>query len=104
MPTYEYGCAACGRVVEVMHGVHGQGPDRCEHCGGDMRKLVSAPAIHFKGSGWAKKDDRDARHAASKKAGAATEKAAGAREGTTGTSTAEAAPAPAPPASSGEPG
>ena len=59
MPTYEYGCTVCGRVAEVMHGVHGTGPERCEHCGGRMRKLITAPAIHFKGSGWAGKDARD---------------------------------------------
>jgi len=59
MPTYEYGCTACGRVFDVMHGVHGSGPERCEVCGGAMRKLITAPAVHFKGSGWAGKDARD---------------------------------------------
>ncbi|MGH2408612.1 MAG: FmdB family zinc ribbon protein [Candidatus Limnocylindrales bacterium] len=59
MPTYEYGCTVCGRVFEVLHGVHATGPERCEVCGGALRKLISAPAIHFKGSGWAGKDARD---------------------------------------------
>ncbi|MFI5254091.1 MAG: FmdB family zinc ribbon protein [Candidatus Limnocylindrales bacterium] len=59
MPTYEYRCTVCGRETEVMHGVHGTGPERCEHCGGAMRKMISAPTIHFKGSGWAGKDARD---------------------------------------------
>ena len=59
MPTYEYGCTECGRVFEVLHGVHATGPERCEVCGGALRKLISAPAIHFKGSGWAGKDARD---------------------------------------------
>lgn len=39
-----------------MHGIHDSGPTTCEHCGGAMRKALSAPAIHFRGSGWAKKD------------------------------------------------
>lgn len=39
-----------------MHGVSGPGPAACESCGGAMRKAISAPAILFKGSGWAKKD------------------------------------------------
>ena len=56
MPLYDYRCAACGREVEVMHGIHGSGPEACEACGGAMNKLLSPPAIHFKGSGWAKKD------------------------------------------------
>ena len=56
MPLYDYRCTECGREVEVMHGIHGSGPDTCESCGGAMRKALSTPAIHFKGSGWAKKD------------------------------------------------
>ena len=56
MPIYDYACTRCGRVVEVVHGVNGQGPAACETCGGPMRKLISSPAVHFKGSGWAKKD------------------------------------------------
>ena len=74
MPTYDYGCTICGREVEVMHGVHGPGPASCEHCGGPMRKLLSAPTIHFKGSGWAKKDARDsARSSSSGRAATTTE-------------------------------
>lgn len=56
MPTYDYRCTACSREVEVMHGINDSGPATCEHCGGAMRKALSRPAIHFKGSGWAKKD------------------------------------------------
>mgnify|MGYP001819863426 FL=1 len=65
MPTYDYRCTECDREVEVMHSIHGSGPETCEHCGGAMRKALSPPAIHFKGSGWAKKD---AAAATSKKA------------------------------------
>jgi putative FmdB family regulatory protein len=56
MPLYDYRCTACGQEVEVMHGINDSGPDSCESCGGTMRKSLSPPAIHFKGSGWAKKD------------------------------------------------
>ena len=56
MPHYDYRCTACGREVEVMHGIFDSGPTTCEHCGGAMRKALSTPAIHFRGSGWAKKD------------------------------------------------
>ncbi len=60
MPLYDYRCTDCGREVEVSHGIHAAGPATCESCGGPMRKALSAPAIHFKGSGWAKKDARSA--------------------------------------------
>ena len=59
MPVYDYDCAACGRRFEVVHGVHVEGPTSCPLCGkGPVRKAISAPAIHYKGSGWAKKERR----------------------------------------------
>ena len=61
MPTYDYRCTACDREVEVMHGINDSGPATCQHCGGAMRKALSPPAIHFNGSGWAKKDAASAR-------------------------------------------
>jgi len=59
MPIYDYDCAACGRRIEVVHGVHAPGPTHCPNCGGGpLRKAISAPAVHFRGSGWAKRDRR----------------------------------------------
>ncbi len=58
MPVYDYVCLRCAERVEVIHAVHAPGPDECRVCGGPMRKALSAPAIVFKGSGWAKKDAR----------------------------------------------
>ncbi|HEY4633592.1 MAG TPA: zinc ribbon domain-containing protein [Candidatus Limnocylindrales bacterium] len=61
MPLYDYDCAACGRRFEVIHGVHADGPAACPLCGeGPVKKAFAAPAIHFKGSGWAKKERRAA--------------------------------------------
>jgi putative FmdB family regulatory protein len=60
MPTYDYKCANCGHVVEVVRGVNEAGPTVCPECGGLLRKQMSAPAIHFRGTGWAKKDARQA--------------------------------------------
>lgn len=64
MPRYDYACTSCGRTIEVLHGINATGPTTCEVCGGPMRKQMSAPAIHFKGSGWAKKDARSTARAA----------------------------------------
>ena len=58
MPIYDYACGRCGRVVEVVHAVDGQGPAACEVCGGAMKKLLSPPAVHFKGSGFHNTDYR----------------------------------------------
>jgi putative FmdB family regulatory protein len=66
MPLYDYDCAACGRRFEVIHGVHDDGPATCPLCGkGPVRKAFATPTIHFKGSGWAKKDSRSASRKAS---------------------------------------
>jgi len=61
VPLYDYVCAACGRSFEVIHGVHGDPPTSCPLCGeGPVRKAITAPAVHYKGSGWAKKERRAA--------------------------------------------
>lgn len=85
MPLYDYRCLACGHEVEVIHSIDGAGPATCEVCGGAMRKAMSTPAIHFKGSGWAKKD-----YQAATKAKAKAEKA-GEVSGTTGGDKSDAA-------------
>ena len=71
MPTYDYECAACGRRFEVVHGVHADGPTACPLCGkGPVRKVITAANVHYKGSGWAKKERRTtAASGASKGAG-----------------------------------
>lgn len=56
MPIYEYACTGCGRRLEVIHGIHETGPSECDACGGVMTKLLSPPAIVFRGTGWAKKE------------------------------------------------
>jgi putative FmdB family regulatory protein len=61
VPLYDYDCAACGRRFEVIHGVNDAAPEHCPLCGeGPVRKAFTAPAVHFKGSGWAKKERRAA--------------------------------------------
>ena len=58
MPRYDYRCSVCGHEVELLHGIHDKGPRVCPNCGaeGSMRKAFATPAVHYKGSGWAKKD------------------------------------------------
>ncbi|MGE5198376.1 MAG: FmdB family zinc ribbon protein [Rhodospirillaceae bacterium] len=58
MPIYDYICTSCDHRADILHGINDPGPNFCPSCGaeGTMRKQFAAPAIHFKGSGWAKKD------------------------------------------------
>lgn len=48
MPIYEYECARCGYVFEVIVGSDGD-PPLCPNCGDiDITRLIAAPAIHVK--------------------------------------------------------
>lgn len=52
MPLYEYECDACGHRFEVIQKFSDDPLTECPKCRGAVRKLVSSPAIQFKGSGW----------------------------------------------------
>ncbi len=62
MPLYEYRCDNCGRTFEVIQKFSDPLAEHCPNCGkGPVHKLLSSPAIQFKGTGWyvtdyAKKD------------------------------------------------
>lgn len=52
MPLYEYECQKCGHRFEEIQKFSDEPLKIHEGCGGDLRKLLSAPAIQFKGTGW----------------------------------------------------
>jgi putative FmdB family regulatory protein len=52
MPLYEYQCDACAHRFEVIQKFSDAPIDVCPKCGGAVQKLLSSPAIQFKGSGW----------------------------------------------------
>jgi len=52
MPLHEYRCLACGKTAEVLQRMDAPPLQICLHCGGQLQKLMSAPALHFKGSGF----------------------------------------------------
>jgi putative FmdB family regulatory protein len=52
MPLYEYQCDACGQRFEVIQKFSDPPVEICRACGGPVQKLLSSPAIQFKGSGW----------------------------------------------------
>ena len=51
MPLYEYQCGQCGRF-EVIRKFSDAPLTICPTCGQEVQKLLSAPAIQFKGTGW----------------------------------------------------
>ena len=52
MPLYEYKCESCGDIFEVRQKFSDQPLSLHEQCGGKVERLLSAPGLHFKGSGW----------------------------------------------------
>ena len=95
MPLYEYQCESCGHRFEVIQKFSDAPIEVCPKCGAKVHKLISSPAIQFKGAGWyitdyAKKDSTSAT-----KAGSAKEGSTSAVSSTTSSDSA-AAPAAAP--------
>lgn len=53
MPLYEYECTACGHRFERIQKFSDPPVDVCPSCGEPrVQKLLSSPAIQFKGTGW----------------------------------------------------
>src|SRR5262245_19342474 len=52
MPLYEYECDVCGKRFERIQKFSDPPVEQCPSCEGKVRKLLSSPAIQFKGSGW----------------------------------------------------
>jgi putative FmdB family regulatory protein len=71
MPLYEYQCDQCEDRFERIQKFSDPPVETCPSCGGTVKKLLSSPAIQFKGSGWyitdyAKKSAGDKKPAATK--------------------------------------
>jgi putative FmdB family regulatory protein len=61
MPIYEYRCEACNHAFERLQSFRDESVSICPVCGeARCRRLISAPGIVFKGSGWYIKDSRQA--------------------------------------------
>ena len=56
MPLYEYECTKCKERVEIIQRISDPPTTHCPKCGAEMKKLISSPAIQFKGSGFYKTD------------------------------------------------
>ena len=52
MPIYEYECTKCGNQSEVWQKFSDMDQNKCELCGGRIKKLISHSSFHLKGTGW----------------------------------------------------
>ena len=51
MPVYDYRCEK-GHRFEVVQSMSDKPIKKCEECGAPAQRVLHAPAIHFKGSGF----------------------------------------------------
>ena len=58
MPLYEYSCESCGKRYEKREGFDAPARQKCQHCGKTAIRVLHAPPIVFKGSGFYKTDSR----------------------------------------------
>ncbi len=52
MPLYEYECTTCHKHTEKIQKFSDPEITVCPHCGGHLERVLSAPAVSFKGGGW----------------------------------------------------
>ena len=58
MPIFDYQCQACGHAFDVLQKPGDEVLRGCPECGDKtLRKLLSAPNFHLKGSGWRNSKD-----------------------------------------------
>ena len=106
MPLYEYECTACHKRTEKIQKFSDPEITQCPHCGGKLERVVSAPAISFKGGGWYADGYGNAKPKSSGESGgsatdakpAGESKSGGETKPGSGDSSAASTPAPAAPA------
>jgi putative FmdB family regulatory protein len=52
MPLYEYKCTVCHKHTEKIQKFSDSEITVCPHCSGKLERVLSAPAVSFKGGGW----------------------------------------------------
>ncbi|MCC7366389.1 MAG: zinc ribbon domain-containing protein [Dehalococcoidia bacterium] len=59
MPIYEYSCPACDATYELQQSFSAETTHTCTECGkGTAKRVLHAPRVVFKGSGWYATDSR----------------------------------------------
>ncbi len=76
MPIYEYRCVSCEHVYDVIQTLSEAPHTQCPECGKKVEKVVSGPALQFKGSGFYITDYAKKGKGEASKGGGGKEKAA----------------------------
>ena len=99
MPLYEYECLACRKHTEKIQKFSDAEITICPHCGGELKRVISAPAFTMKGGGWFADGYGSAKPAAAAGESGAAPATAASSESTPASTAPPTAPASAPAAS-----
>jgi putative FmdB family regulatory protein len=78
LPTYEYHCPKCNATYELRQGFDAETTQKCEECGkGIAKRVLYAPPVVFKGSGWYVTDSKGKSSAVSARSDSGTETSSG---------------------------
>ena len=92
MPLYEYECTTCHKHTEKIQKFSDPEITTCPHCGGELKRVISAPAFALKGGGWYADGYGSAKPAGKSSEGSSD---SGAKTGSSDSSAAPAASTPA---------
>jgi putative FmdB family regulatory protein len=84
VPLYEYECSVCHHRFEKIESFSAPKKRECPKCGKEAKRVLAAPAIQFKGSGWYVTDYGRGSSSASR-GSAAAESGSGASSGSSAT-------------------
>jgi putative FmdB family regulatory protein len=101
VPLYEYRCKQCGHQFEKIQSFSAPELKECPVCKGEVERLLSAPAIQFKGAGWYVNDYAGKNGSSKPKSGSATDSSSPA-SGESTPAKSESAPASSTPAAKSE--
>jgi putative FmdB family regulatory protein len=58
LPTYEYACQKCGEHFELFQSFSAKPLKKHAECGGELKKVIHARGVVFKGSGFYATDSK----------------------------------------------
>jgi len=104
MPLYEYQCKKCGHRFERIQSFSAPDVKECPVCQGEVERLISAPAVQFKGSGFYSTDYAPKPAASSKPqdGGSSSSDGGSADKGTSSKTESSPTPAPSSPSAKSE--
>ncbi len=103
MPLYEYECTSCHKHTEKIQKFSDPEITICPHCGGKLERVLSAPAVTFKGGGWYADGYGNAKPKPTSEGSTKSNDSKSSKDSTTSKDSAPAAaPAPAPAAASSD--